>query len=185
MVNNITITSSLEPLLYKHEWVHLAELSRILKTPHPTLRQHLNFFEKKGILSKSIKGRLTLYKIKEDAPLLLEYLVITEKNKLIARCNQELLLKEITYFFHSFSNTLLIFGSSVHNLKNANDIDLLITGEFNKQLLKDFEKRFGVKFHIISIKNLLDVSPTLKKEIIEKHLIINNSEEVIKWMLKN
>ncbi len=185
MVNNITILSSLEPLLYNQEWMHLAELSRLLKIPHPTLRQHLNLFEKKGILSKKLKGRLTLYKIKEDSPLIVEYLVIAEKNKLLKRCNQEMLLKEIVSFLHEFNNTLLIFGSSVHNLRSANDIDIVIAGDFDKQLTKDFEKRLGIKFHIISVKNISEVSLALKKEIVEKHLIINNSEEIVKWMLKN
>ncbi len=185
MVNNITIISPLEPLMYNQDWIHLSEISRMLKIPHPTLRQHLNIFEKKGIVIKQIKGRLTNYKINYDNPLVIDYLVMIEKNKLINKCNKELLLKEVTSFLHGINNSLLIFGSSVNNIKNANDIDILIIGTPDKQLFDDFQNKYGIKFHIISLKSLSEVKLALKKEIIQKHLIINNSEEIIKWMLKN
>jgi len=188
MVNNITIITYLEPLLYNPDWIHLSELSRMLKIPHPTLRQHLNLFEKKGIVRKQIKGRLTNYKINYDNPLIIDYLVMIEKNKLINKCNKDLLLKEVTSFLHGFNgfnNPLLIFGSAVNNIKTANDIDILLIGDYNKQSFNDFQNKFGIKFHVISLKHLSDVKSTLKKEIIEKHLIISDSEEIIQWMLKN
>jgi len=34
MVNKLTIWSFLEPLLYSQEFLHLAEISRELKSPH-------------------------------------------------------------------------------------------------------------------------------------------------------
>ena len=185
MVNNITIITPLEPLMYNQDWIHLSEISRMLKIPHPTLRQHLNLFEKKGIVLKQIKGRLTNYKINYDNPLIIDYLVMIEKNKLINKCSKELLLKEVTSFLHGFNNSLLIFGSAVNNLKNANDLDILIIGDYSKQSINDCQNKLGIKFHIIQMKDLSEVKLALKKEIIQKHLIINNSEEIIRWMLKN
>ena len=63
MVNNITTLSVLEPLLFKQEWIHLAEISRELKMPHPTARIYLNDYEKEGVVVKQTKGKLTLYKL--------------------------------------------------------------------------------------------------------------------------
>jgi len=186
MVKKVTMWGFLEPLLYLKESIHLAEISRKLKSPHVTVRKHLNYFEKQGVVIKEIKGRLTNYKLNYSNNLLMDYLVLIEKNKLIRKCHSDLLMGEIVSFLHdNLGREILIFGSSVENLKNANDIDVLITGEKSKKNFKDFEKKFGVKFHIISPKKLEEVSDSLKEEIKKAHILIQNSEIIIKWMLKN
>ena len=106
-----------------------------------------------------------------------------EKEKLIKRCNEELLLKEIVEFMHRFSNPILIFGSSVYSLKNAKDVDLLIIGKFKKEELKKLEEKLNIRFHVINVKNLKMINEALKKEIKRKHLIINGSEVFIKWLI--
>lgn len=185
MVNNITTLSVLEPLLFKQEWIHLAEISRELKMPHPTARIYLNDFEKEGVVIKQIKGRLTLYKLNYSNPLIIDYISLVEKNKLIKKCSKEILLKEIVSFLHESNNPTIIFGSASINLKNANDIDLVIIGEFEKSEFKEFEKKHNIKFHLINLKKLEEINPTLKEEIKKKHLIVQDSEKIIKWMLKN
>jgi len=190
MVKNITITefsrfSLLKPFLYEEEWKHLAEISRELKIPHPTMRIYLNNLEKKGILIKSKKGRLTLYKLNYNNPFISNYLVVCEKERLISACEGNLLLKEITSFLQSLNNKdILIFGSAAVNLKEANDIDLIISENIDKKGISDFESKFKIKFHIINFNNLKELSDVLKKEIIKKHLIIKNSEYFVKWMLE-
>ena len=185
MVNNITILSVLEPLLFKQEWTHLAEISRELKMPHTTARIYLNNFEKEGIIVKQIKGKLTLYKLNYSNPLIIDYTIFVEKNKLINKCSKEVLLKEIVSFLHQFDNHIIIFGSASVNLKNANDLDLIITGDFDKHKFKEFEKKHDIKFHLINLKKIEDISPSLKEEIKKKHLTIQDSEKIIKWMLIN
>jgi hypothetical protein len=185
MVNNITTLSVLEPLLFKEEWTHLAEISRELKMPHPTARIYLNDFEREGVVVKQTKGRLTLYKLNYFNPLIIDYLILVEKNKLIKKCSKEVLLKEIVSFLHESDNPMIIFGSASVNLKNANDIDLVIIGEFEKSKFKEFEKKHDVKFHLINLKKLEEISQSLKEEIKKKHLIVEDSERIIKWMLKN
>lgn len=185
MVNNITTLSVLEPLLFEQEWIHLAEISRELKMPHPTARIYLNDFEKEGVVIKQIKGRLALYKLNYSNPLIIDYIILVEKNKLIKRCSKEILLKEIVSFLHESDNLAIIFGSASVNLKNANDIDLIILGDFNKFSFKEFEKKHDIKFHLINLKKLEEITPSLKEEIKKKHLMVQDSEEIVKWMLKN
>ncbi len=185
MVNNITILSVLEPLLFKQEWTHLAEISREVKMPHPTARIYLNDFEKEGVVIKQSKGKMTLYQMNYDNPLIIDYLILVEKNKLIRKCSEEILLKEIVSFLHDLNNSAIIFGSASINLKNANDIDLIIIGDFDKHSFKEFEKKHGIKFHLINLKKLEEISSSLKQEIKKKHLIIQDSEKIIKWMLIN
>ena len=185
MVNNITTLSGLEPLLYKQEWIHLAEISRELKMPHPTARIYLNEFEKQGVVVKQTKGRLTLYKLNYSSPLIIDYIILVEKNKLINKSSKEVLLKEIVSFLHDINNPAIIFGSASLNLKNASDIDLIIMGNFDKHSFKEFEKKHDIKFHFINLNKLEEINLSLKEEIIKKHLIIQDSEKIIKWMLIN
>jgi len=185
MVNNITILSVLEPLLFKQEWTHLAEISRELKMPHPTARIYLNNFEKEGVVIKQKKGKLTLFKLNYSNPLITDYIILIEKNKLIKKCFKEILLKEIISFLQELDNSTIIFGSASVNFKNANDVDLIIIGNFDKHKFKEFEKKFGIKFHLVNLNKLEEIDSSLKEEIKKKHLIIYDSEKIIKWMLKN
>ena len=185
MVKNITTLSVLEPLLFKEEWIHLAEISRELKMPHPTARIHLNNFEKEGVVIKQIKGKLTMYKLNYFNPNIIDYIILIEKSRIIKKCSKDLLLKEIISFLYKQDNQILIFGSASVSLKDANDIDIIIIGEFNRNTFKEFEKKHGIKFHLIHLNKLEDISPALKEEIKKKHLIIQDSEKIIKWMLKN
>ena len=187
MVRKLTILSVLEPFLAKpKDSLHLAEISKSLGQPHPTVRQELNFLEQKGIVKKRIKGRLTLYTLNIDNPNIIDYLVVAEKNRLISRCDTELALKELIGFLHSLlseQNKALIFGSAVESLKKANDVDMLLTGKLNKQKLDEFSGKFNLKIHLISVRRLKKVSEALRQEIIKKHLVIMGSEEIVRWLL--
>lgn len=177
----------LEPFLYKKEFLHLTDISRRLNRPHSTVRKYLNFFEKQGILVKNTKGRLTLYKINFSFPLLIDYLVLVEKERLINKCKKDLIINELVSFLHKYldeNNKALIFGSAIINTKKARDIDLLITGKINfAEKIKEFEKKFSVKVHLINIKNLKAINDALREEIMKKHLIIHGSEDIIKWLV--
>jgi len=185
MVNKITTLSYLEPLLKTKEYLHLADISRQLKEPHVTVRKYLNFFEKKGLLIKQKKGRLTLYKINFENPNLIDYLIIAEKEKLIDKCEKDLKLKEIVLFLHSNLNkSVLIFGSAAEESKKSNDIDLLVIGKTKiENKIKDIERRLNIKIHLINVDNFKEINESLKEEVRKKHLIVNNSEEIIKWMI--
>jgi predicted nucleotidyltransferase len=197
MVNNVTIDRkhkkkglkqrensrkylSLVPLLYSKDDIHLAELSRILNIPHVTLRLYYNEFEKQGFLIKKIRGRLTTYKINYNIPNIIDLITIVEKEKVLYRC-KNLILKEIVNFLHNFSKEVIIFGSAVSSDKYE-DIDILVSGKINKEEMKYFEKRIGKRFHVIN-SDIENIKLALKEEIIKNHLIINNSETIIKWML--
>ncbi|MBU2523397.1 MAG: helix-turn-helix domain-containing protein [Nanoarchaeota archaeon] len=186
MDNKITKWSVLEPLLQQDN-LHLREISRILKKPHASLRKHLSSFEKEGIVRKEIKGRMTFYRINYSNSLIIDYLTIVEKERLVYKCKREPLINELVSFLHQYlkeENRALIFGSSVNDFKKANDIDLIITGkiDFEKKLI-DFEKKFNLKVHLINVKDLNEIKEGLKIEVKKKHLIIQGSEEVIKWLV--
>ena len=187
MVKKLTILETLEPFLSKpKEKLHLSSISREIKEPHPTVRQWLNLLERKGVLIKQFQGRLTLYSLNLENPNIVDYLVISEKSKLIRNCEKWLTLKELVNFINSnFGEDIkvLVFGSATESFNSAKDIDLLLIGKMNKKLSEDFAKRLNKELHIINVKTLNKVSNSLKQEIIKKHLLIKGSEDFIKWFL--
>jgi predicted nucleotidyltransferase len=186
MDEKMTIWSYLEPFLYSREHIHLADVSKRLGKPHSTVRKYLNLLERQGILTKSIKGRLTLYRINPSSPSLVDYLVLAEKERLISKSRRDLVIKELVSLLHDSldeGSKALIFGSATGDARKANDIDILVTGKMGfEENIKQFEKRFGVKTHLINVKDLKAVSPGLKAEIMKKHLIIQGSEEIVRWL---
>lgn len=187
MVKKVTIPNTLEPFLSRpKENLHLADISRELGKPHPTVRQWLNHLEQKGVLTKQKKGRLTLYSLNFEKRNLLDYIVIAEKNKLIRECENNPLMKELNNFLQSSleeNSKALIFGSASDSVRSANDIDLLIIGKANEKDINGFSKKINKQIHLINIKDLKAVSNALKAEIIKKHLIIKGSEDIIQWLL--
>ena len=78
---------------------------------------------------------------------------------------------------------MILFGSGVDSVKEAKDVDILVVGRFNPEKIKLIERKLNLKFHIINVKSLKEVNETLKKEIMKKHLIVQGSEELIKWLI--
>jgi DNA-binding transcriptional ArsR family regulator len=186
MVNKVTIASYLEPFLYSKEFMHLSDIARRIGKNHTVVRLYLNQFEKQGILEKRIIGRMTMYRIKLS-PLLIDYLALAEKEKLVSKCQKDLVLKEIIGFLHNYlneNNKALVFGSATLDARKAKDIDILITGEINfEENFREEEKKLNVKFHLLNTKDLESIKEALKKEILAKHIIIQGTEEVVTWLL--
>jgi len=186
MVRNKTKWFFLEPFLNKDREIHLSELSRMLKTSHTIVRRYLMDYEKQGFLKKEIIGRQTFYKLNFEFPLIIDFLSIVEKEKLIRHTNSNLLLKELVYSLHKVELPIIIFGSFSEEQKTrSKDIDLLIIGKINKKnqkILKEIESKINKKMHIINVNEFKEVTKVLKKEILSKHLIINNSELILRWL---
>lgn len=187
MVKKLTMYYALEPFLSRpKEKLHLAGISREIKEPHPTVRQWLNQLEIKGILKKEFKGRLTLYSLNLDHPSIIDYLTIAEKNKLIRKCEEWLSLKELVYFINSNLGEkvkVLIFGSASEKFNTAEDIDLLLIGKVDIKNIKRFSERLNKELHQIKVSSLSKISKSLKNEVIKKHLLINGSEDFVRWMV--
>ncbi len=187
MVGKMTIWSYLEPFLYTREYMHLSDISKQLKKPHSTVRKHMNFFEKGGVMTKNKKGRMSLYKLNVELPIIIDYLVLAEKQKLIFRCENELIMNELVSFLHENlheDNKAIIFGSAVENIRKANDIDILVVGKpLSNKKTEKFEKKIGIEMHVINVDSMLSIKETLKKEILKRHLIVQGSEEMVKWLI--
>lgn len=185
MVKKLTIVDVLLPFLSRpDEPIHLADISRELRSPHPTVRLHLRVLENDGLVKKKTKGRLTLFSLNFNISLLIDYLIITEKSRLISCCEKNVVLKEfISFLHHEFSDVaIVLFGSSVNSFRRANDIDLLVIGPADTKKITAFSKKMNKPAHIVHVRRKSEITSTLKKEIIKKHLIVSGSELIVRWM---
>ena len=186
MVKNLTIVQALKPFLGKpKESLHLSAISRELHEPHPTVRQWLRLLEEKGIVKKAYKGRMTLYQLNFEQPNIIDYLLITEKERVIEICDKELVLGELISILRNYTEVetkVLIFGSAVENFRAANDIDALVVGPISMENIRKKLEKINKEIHMIAVKSFEKVSETLKAEIIKKHILIKGSEEILRWM---
>jgi len=46
----------------------------------------------------------------------------------------------------------------------------------------DMLKSLNIKIHLINVNSLSKITATLRNEIIKKHMIINKTDELIRWL---
>ena len=163
---------------------YLRELAVLLKKPHQTIKPYIEELVKERILIKIKRKNILEYQLNFKSRQVYDYLVIAEKERLIEKLDEEALLKvlfeKLSLFFTN--NTFLIFGSSVEKIKKGSDIDLLVIGKSNiDKILDEFEEVYNKKIHKVQISSLNKLSDTLIKEIYKKHLIFNNTEQIIRF----
>ena len=138
---------------------------------------------KESILLKTERKNIIEFKLNFKNKKIYDYLVIAEKERLIARLENDTLLRvlydKISGLFTD--NTFVIFGSSVNQIEKSADIDMLVIGKKDmKNEIEDFEEIYNKKIHKVQTTNFKKIGLTLIKEIYAKHLIFNNTEMVIR-----
>jgi len=163
---------------------YLRELADMLKKPHQTIKPYIEGLVKERILTKNHRKNIVEYGLNLKNKQTYDYLVIAEKEALIDKLEEDILLKVLFEKLASslVNNTLLIFGSSVEKLQKGSDIDMLVIGKSNiNKTLKDFEEVYNKKIHKIQVTNLNKLTLPLIKEVYKKHLILNNTEQVVRF----
>lgn len=163
---------------------YLRELADLLKKPHQTIKPYVEELVKERILIKNKRRKITDYDLNFNNKILYDYLVITEKKKFIEKLNENTLLRilfeKLSIFFQN--NSFIIFGSAAEKLEKNSDIDLLIIGKTNMQkVINDFEEIYNKKIHKLQVNDLSKLTPALIKEIYKKHLILNNTEQILRF----
>lgn len=185
MVRKITKTKIVS--LYLNDYnsrYYLREIASLLKKPHQTIKPYVEELAKEGILIKNQRKNIVEYSLNFKNRKLYDYLVIAEKEKLIERIDEDILLKvlfeKLSCFFAN--NTFLIFGSSVEKIKKESDIDLLVIGKSNiKKIIDEIEEVYNKKMHKVQVNSLNKLNDALIKEIYKKHLIFNNTEQIARF----
>ncbi|MBU4456327.1 MAG: hypothetical protein KKA65_02400, partial [Nanoarchaeota archaeon] len=141
----------------------------------------------KQILIKIERKNLIEYKLNIKDSRVTNYLVIAEKERLIERIEKDALFHML---FEDFApelknNTFVIFGSGAHEFKKGSDIDILIIGKKKiPKIIEKFEIVSNKELHVVQIPNLKSLTHSLAIEILRKHLILNNTEQIILFFLE-
>ena len=187
MVKKITIQIIQQYLTDFNRRFYLRELAEKLKKPHQTIKPYVENLVKNNILIKEKRTNIVEYSLNFQNKLVYDYLTIAEKDKLIQRVNQDTLLailfEKLSMFFEK--NTFIIFGSTAEKLQKESDIDLLVIGRYSvSKQINDFERIYNKNVHKIQIMKIDKLSQTLLREIYKKHLILNNTEQIIRFFGK-
>jgi len=185
MVKKITYSKIIGLFLNDYSrMVYLREAADELKKPHQTVRPYIQKLVKKNILSEKKHGKFLEYALNFKNGLVYDYLTIAEKEKTQEFIEDNplasILYEKLSSFFKD--STFIIFGSSVNGIKKGNDLDLFVTGKNVKEEIKEFEEVYSKKIHLIHAKTLKGVSLTFIKEIYKKHIILNNTEAVLRFI---
>jgi len=185
MVKKVTKTKIIMQFISNYnKTYYLREIAVLLKKPHQTIKPYVEELVKEGILIKNKRKNIIDYSLNFKSRQVYDYLVIAEKERLIERLDKDTFLKILFEKFSSFftNNLFLIFGSAVEKVRKGSDIDLLVIGKSNiSKIINDFEEIYNKKIHKVQINNLNKLKDNLIKEIYKKHLIFNNTEQVIRF----
>lgn len=163
---------------------YLRELASLLEKPHQTVKPYAEALVEEGVLIKNKRKGVTEYNLNFKDRKLYDYLVIAEKERLMERLEQDALMKllfeKLSPFFGK--NMFIIFGSAVDKASKGSDIDLLIAGKQNiTKQIEDFEKVYNKKMHKVQVTSIEKLDLTLVREIYKKHLILNNTEHIVRF----
>jgi predicted nucleotidyltransferase len=164
--------------------IYLGELADELKKPHQTVKPYIRELVRKNILSEKKHGKFLEYALNFKNKLIYDYLTIAEKEKTREFIEYNplvsILYEKLSPFFKD--STFIIFGSSVKGMKKGSDLDLFVIGKNVKEEIKEFQEVYSKKIHLIHAKTLKEVSLTFIKEVYKKHIILNNTETVLRFI---
>ena len=155
----------------------LNEFENHFRIPHQTLKSHLELLTKEKILLQEKRKRFLFYTLNHKNPLIIDYLSICEKERLINFLKKPLfrrLYDTISAFFDN--SQFLIFGSAASD-NHYNDLDLLILSKKQdmRTALQQFEATYSIKLHII-LTDEKNITKTFLEEIRKSHIILNNHD---------
>ena len=185
MVNKITESKIIQ--LYLEDYskkYYLGEFAKILNKPHQTIKPYVESLIKKNLFTMAERGRITEFGLNFQNYLIYDYLVIAEKEKLIQRLNEDSLLDILfeDLSAHMGKNTFIIFGSSAIKLRKGSDIDILVIGsKMPEKTIENFTNIYNKEVHIHRIKSLKEATKLFIKEVYRKHLILNNTESIVRY----
>lgn len=178
----------IEELSRNKEGIHLRDLSRRIDISFPTVVEHINNYEKEGIVKTRKKGNIKLCKLDFSNKKTISLLQLVENKrfeelpyKIRESCN--MLVKELVYK----PLILLIFGSyATKTYTKDSDLDiLLVFQKIDNKLVKEVENlseiiknRTAANLQPISLefkefeKKILDKENEFMKDIREKNLVI-------------
>lgn len=167
--------------------LHARAIAKLLGTSHVTLLPHLRRLEKSKVLVSRRVGKNKEYSLNPDNVITKDYLTIAEKLEAIKYLQKNFLIKKISeqLLTLNLTGSIMLFGSYAKNYATqTSDIDILYLGkltETQKLEIKKIGKIYGKEINVktSTTDNFIEglkSRDTLTKEIIKKHIAIQNPE---------
>lgn len=170
-----------------HKKVSLSEFEKHFRRPHQTIKAHLQEFVNAKILGLDKKPRFAFYGLNKSNPLLKEYLVLCEKERLLSFLESNILFKRLyeVLALHMAESKVLIFGSAVQK-RDFVDIDLLILSGSKelRRAIGEFMKTYSVKMHIVQTDEK-HLTGSFVAEIKKKHIMLSGHDYFIARLYGN
>lgn len=163
---------------------YLRELASLIKKPHQTIKPYLEKLVSEKVIVKNRRRKVVEYRLNFKEHNTYEYIVIAEKERTMHRTSQDTILKVLFDNLSAFfaNSTFIIFGSAVIQIRKDADIDLLVIGKQDvSKETGDFEQVYDKKIHKIQVASIENLTPALIKEIYGKHIILNNTEFIVRF----
>ena len=110
---------------------YLRELADLLKKSHQSIKPYVEELTKESILIRYDRKNLVEYGLNLKDRRTYDYLIISEKERLIKRLEEDTYLRtlfeKLSPYFRD--NTFIIFGSASERLQKGSDIDLCLIAE--------------------------------------------------------
>ena len=149
------------------------------------MRRYLDRLVRQGVLVEDKRKRFRFYALDLGNPFTLDALSICEKLRLQGRLEEDSLFGELyRHLSRHFSTCgFLLFGSATH-AQGYDDFDVLCFGEDAgvEGTVREFEESFGKPVELLRTTPR-NVSGTLKRELISKHLILNDHDWFVRYLV--
>ena len=158
--------------------LHIRDVARRLVISPRTAQLILADLTGRGILTYESKGRTILYTV-QDNEIAEYYLCLAESYKKAVFLNTHFNLALFSQKLEA--DMAIIFGSYAKNLqKKDSDIDLFITGTYNKKEIEDYAKtcrlNIDIKHYPKDWHKKMDI---LLKEVLTNHIILSGQESFV------
>jgi len=162
-----------------HKKVCLSDFEKRFSRPHQTIKAHLEEFVGAHVLRVEKRARFGFYSLNLGNPMVLEYLSLCAKERLIMFLNRPL-FKRVYEVLAPFTGSIAVFGSSVDS-EDFSDIDLLVLSKVPaiRKALDRFKATYSVRLHVVQTE-CRHLAASFIKELKGRHIFLNNHDEFIR-----
>lgn len=168
---------------------YIREVERTLKIGLGTAQTVLDDLEKKGVLESQEKGKVRLYRLRNNQTAT-EFMILTEQYKKVTFMQKNLVARELIGSIFGYTQGIaVIFGSYAKGTqREGSDMDILIAGNHEKKELSKAAKMLDLEVNVkyypldVFIKELK--TDLLLKEVLENHITIAGSEGFVRAAMR-
>ncbi|MBT3464545.1 helix-turn-helix transcriptional regulator [archaeon] len=175
-------------LIKENKELFLREIHRNTKIPLKTIQNNIKILENENIILSNIVGKNKFFRLNKTNPKIIFEIEIAENKKTIDFIDKNPLLKTFIEKINEDKNSItVVFGSFSNYTNDQNsDIDILTISE-KKILLPDHlstQNIHQIDMTFNEFEKNIEKKSALINEIFKNHIVLNNSSQFTKYILR-